>query len=74
MLISKINISFRVLGLSLLLDHCPIYPHWNGSTTTTTPKKRKKKKLVFKQNNSSALASRLLRGMFFFYVNCAIKT
>ena len=39
MLISKINISFGVLGLSLLLDHCPIYPHWNGPTTTATPKK-----------------------------------
>ena len=60
MLISKINIYFRVLGLSLLLDHCPIYPHWNGPTTTATPQK----KLVFKQNNSSALASRLLRSMF----------
>ena len=41
MLISKINISFRVLGLSLLLDQCPIYPHWNGPTTTETPKKKK---------------------------------
>ena len=61
MLISKINISFRVLGFSLLLDQCPIYPHWNGPTTTATPKK---KKIVFKQNNSSALASRLVRSMF----------